>query len=131
MQDSFFNKYKVLILGLLTAVLLALQEVFKEGNETSTKVIVFAAFLAALSFLAQNLRGQWATIAGIIGTAVSTYVTMEQQGHVSWPQIILQMVLALLAVFTPPAKSRGYEHTPTIENARYQGEKIAPSTAKK
>lgn len=124
---EWFNKNKVLIVGLLTAVLLAAQELLKTG-ESSTKVIVFASFLAALTFLAQNLRGQWATIAGILGTAISTYVTMEQTGSVSWSQIILQALLALLAVVAPPPKSRGYENTVTIEQAKYQGEKKTPTT---
>jgi len=125
MQD-FFNKNKVLIVGLLSAVALTLNELFVKG-ETSTKALVFAAFLAAIGFLANNLRGQWATIAGILGTALSTYVTMEQQGSISWPQLILQAVLAVLAMFAPPTKSRGYEHTSVIEQARSHGEMKTPT----
>jgi hypothetical protein len=128
MKQSFFQANKVLIFGLLSAVALGLNEAFATGG-ASTKVLIFAAFLAALSFLANNLRGQWATIAGVIGTALTTYITQEQTGVISWPQIILQAVLALLAVFTPPAKSKGYEYTQTIENAKSQGERIKPSTA--
>jgi hypothetical protein len=92
---------------------------------------VYAGFLAALSFLAKNLRGQWATISGIVATALSTYVTQEQSGAISWPQIILQAVIAFLAVVAPPAKSRGYEHTQTIQNAKAAGETTHPSTASK
>jgi hypothetical protein len=130
MKSTFWNDNKVLIIGLLSAVALALNEIFKTGG-ASTKALVFAAFVAALSFLANNLRGQWASIAGILGTTLATYITMDQTGSVSWQQLILQAVVALLAVVSPPAKSRGYEHTQTIENAKSQGERMKPSTASK
>lgn len=126
MNSNFWNNNKVLIIGLLSAIALALNELFMKG-ESSTKALVFAAFIAALSFLANNLRGQWATIAGILGTSVATYVTMDQSGTISWAQLIMQAVIALLAVVAPPAKSRGYEHTNTIEQAKYSGEKIKPT----
>lgn len=126
MNSNFWNNNKVLIIGLLSAVALALNEIFVKGDY-NTKALVFAAFIAALSFLANNLRGQWATIAGILGTTIATYVTMDQTGNVSWPQLIMQAVIALLAVVAPPAKSRGYEHTVTIEGARYQGERKVPT----
>jgi hypothetical protein len=130
MQQNWFYQNKVVIVGLLTAVLLAVQEAMKAG-ESSTKVFVFAGILAAISFLANNLRGQVATIIGIVGTAISTYVTMDQTGSVSWSQIVLQTMLALLAVFAPPAKSKGYEYTQTIQQAKSQGERIKPSTGSK
>jgi hypothetical protein len=130
MKQGFFNEYKVVIVGLVSAVALALNELFIQG-EASTKVLAYAAFLAALSFLAKNLRGQWATISGIVATALSTYITQEQSGSISWPQIILQAVIAFLAVVAPPAKSRGYEHTQTIQNAKAAGEVSFPSTASK
>lgn len=129
MKRTFFEENKVVILGLTMAVALALNELVIKG-EKSTKALVFAGFLAGLSFLANNLRGQWASIAGIFGTALTTYITMESTGTISWPQIILQAVIAYLAVVAPPAKSRGYEHTNTIEQAKSQGERIYPSTAK-
>lgn len=127
MKSTFFNDNKVMIVGLLSAVALALNEIFVKGDY-NTKALVFSAFIAALSFLANNLRGQWSTIAGILGTSLSTYLTMDQTGTISWPQLILQAVIAILAVVAPPAKSRGYEHTTTIENAKYQGERIKPTT---
>ena len=130
MQQNWFYQNKVVIVGLIAAVLLAVQEAMKAG-ESSTKVFVFAGILAAISFLANNLRGQVATIIGIVGTAISTYVTMDQTGSVSWSQIVLQTMLALLAVFAPPAKSKGYEYTQTIQQAKSQGERIKPSTGSK
>lgn len=126
---DFLNKNKVLILGLLSAIALAVYELMKSG-ESSSKVLAFAAALAATSWMANNLRGQWATIAGVVGTAISTYLTMEQQGTISWAQLILQIVIALLAVVSGPAKSRAYESTSTIASAKAEAERKQPSMAK-
>ncbi len=129
MKQTFFNENKVLIFGLLSAVALTLNETFGAG-EVNLKVLVFAALIAGASFLAKNLRGQWATIAGLVGTAITTYLTMEQQGNISWAQLVLQVVIGFLAITMPPAKSVGYERTPVIENAKAQGEEVKPSLAK-
>ncbi len=129
MKQTFFNENKVLIFGLLSAVALTLNEMFGAG-EASPKVLVFAGLVAAASFLAKNLRGQWATIAGLVGTAITTYLTMEQQGSISWAQLVLQVVIGFLAITMPPAKSVGYERTQLITEAKAQGEDAKPSLAK-
>lgn len=123
---NFFNKYKVIILGLLSAIALAVSELIK-GGESSTKVLILAGMIAAASFLANNIRGQWASIAGLFGTALTTYLTMQQTGSVSWAQLVLTFVIGLLAILAAPAKSRGYETTPTIAQAKSEGEQAAPT----
>lgn len=128
-QETFFQRNKVFIIGALSAVALALHELFSAG-EASVKVLVFAGLLAAASYFAKNLRGQWASIAGLVGTALTTYVTMEQTGTLSWGQLILQVVIGYLAIVSSPAKSLGYERTGTIESAKHQGEAQLPSVAK-
>lgn len=127
-MQEFLNKYKVLIVGLLMAVALPLQEIIVHGA-ASTQVLVFAAFTAALSYVARNFRGQWATIAGLLGTTLATYITMQTAGAVSWSQLVLQFVISILAALTPPAKSRGYENTPEIKLAKQEGEVAVPTSA--
>ena len=127
-MQEFLNKYKVLIVGLLMAVALPLQEIIVHGA-ASTQVLVFAAFTAALSYVARNFRGQWATIAGLLGTTLATYITMQTSGAVSWSQLVLQFVISILAALTPPAKSRGYENTPEIKLAKQEGEVAVPTSA--
>lgn len=127
-MKSFFNKYKVLIIGLLTAVALPLNDLITTG-ETSAKVLAFASVTALLSYAARNFRGQWATIAGFLGTTVATYLTMQENGSVSWAQLVLQLLLQLLAAAAPPAKSRGYENTDLIESAKQKGELAVPTSA--
>lgn len=127
-MSTFFNTYKVIIFGCLSAIILALKELVGTGA-ADTKVLVFAAAIAALSFLANNLRGQVATILGLVLTSLATYMTAEASGTVSWAQIILSLLAAIMAVFIPPAKSVGYERTQVIEQAKKQGEAIVSSSA--
>lgn len=115
---NWFNKNKVLIIGLLSAILLAANELFVRPEPPSVKALLIAGLAAAASFLANNLRGQWASIAGIVGTCVATYITMETTGSISWPQLILQLILGLLAIVSPPPKARSYEHDENIVNAK-------------
>ncbi len=129
MKQTFFNKNKVLIFGLLSAVALTLNETFRAGV-ASPKILVFAALIAAASFLAKNLRGQWATITGLVGNALVVYLTQYEQGNVSIEQLILQFIIGFLAIIMPPAKSIGYERTQVITDAKAQGESVQPSVAK-
>lgn len=127
--QEWFTKNKVLIVGLLSAIVLPIYDLITKG-ETSAKTIVIAVGVALTGFLAKNLRGQWATIAGIIGTVLATYITQSQTGQpISWAQLILQGVVLFLAAVSSPAKSIGYEKTPVISEAKKEGERIAPSTA--
>jgi len=125
-MKEFFNKNKVLIFGLVSAIALAISELIK-GGQSSTKVLVFSGIIAAASFAARNLRGQWASIAGLVGNALAAYLTQLQTGNVQLAQLILQMVIGLLAVLAAPAKSEGYEKSPVITEAKREGEIITPT----
>lgn len=126
MNQTFFQRNKVLLLGLLGSIGLALSA-FVGQQAIEVKPLAYAVLTAALSYLANNLRGQWVSVAGIFGTLLSTYITMEQTGTISWQQLILQGIVAFIAVVAPPAKSRGYEHTDEIVMAKVKGEQIAPT----
>lgn len=128
-MKAFFEKYKVLIFGLLTAIALPLNDLAQHG-EISVKVWVYAGFTAGLTFVAKNFRGQWATISGILGTGLAMYMTMESNGTVNWSQLIMFMVLQILAAVAPPAKSIGYEKSDTIKDAVQEGENRFPTMAK-
>lgn len=126
---NFLKANKVLIFGLLLSIILPIYELISKG-ETSLKVLVVAAGGALTAFLARNLRGQWATIAGIFGTMLATYVTQDQLGHtISWTQIILQGIVLFLTSQMPAAKSIAYEQTPTIMKAKQQAENAVPTIA--
>lgn len=128
-MKEFFDKNKVLIIGLLSAIALPVYELLKNG-ETSTKVLVMSGAVALTSYLARNLRGQWATIAGAVGTMLATYIIQDQTGlPISWAQIIMQGLVLLLAASAPPPKSRGYESTAIIMEAKKEGEIAVPTPA--
>lgn len=128
-MKEFFDKYKVLIIGLLSAIALPVYELIKNG-ETSTKVLVMSGAVALTSYLARNLRGQWATIASAVGTMLATYIIQDQTGQpISWAQIIMQGLVLLLAASAPPPKSRGYENTAIIMEAKKEGEIAVPTAA--
>jgi hypothetical protein len=127
-MKAWFNKYKVIIFGLLAAIALPINDLITQGG-VSTKAIVFAGVTAALTFAARNLRGQWATIAGLLGTTATYYLTMDTSGNVDWSKIIMFFIVQILAIVAPPAKSVGYERTDTIMEAKQEGEEIKPSIA--
>jgi len=59
---NWFNQHKVLLIGLLMAAALPINDLLTTG-ETNVKTLVISGFAAVLSFGARNFRGQWATIA--------------------------------------------------------------------
>ena len=122
-MNTFFEKNKVFLLGLLASIGVALNS-FIGKPEIEWKPLAFAIFTAILSYMANNLRGQWVTIAGVVATLFSTYMTMEQTGTVSWQQLAMQAVVALIAVVAPPPKVSGYEKSSTIQEAKVEGEQI-------
>jgi len=75
-MKEFLIKNKVVIIGVATAVALAISELIKGGN-ASISVLVFSGLIAGASWIARNLRGQWATIAGLVGNALAAYLTMQ------------------------------------------------------
>ncbi len=125
----WFNTYKVLIFGFLAAVALPVLELFQEG-EVSVKVGIYAAITAALAWAGRNLRGQWVTIIGILTSAFLMFTGQEENGSVEWRKIISFMLIQLMTLFVPPAKSLGYERTPVIKEAKAEGEQNIPTSAK-
>ena len=128
-MKDFFNQHKVLIIGFLSAIFLPLQDLVNRG-EISWQTGVTAFAVAATGYLARNLRGQWATISGILGTVVADYVAQSTSGKpVNVWQLVMTFVVLFLAASSSPAKSRGYEHTDTIVEAKAAGETLTPTLA--
>jgi hypothetical protein len=123
MNKSFWDKNKVFILGLLGSIAVVLQQ-FTTGEETNWKVIGMAVFIAVLSKIANEWRGQGLSIVGIIGSLAGVFVTIQQTGQFSWTQFALQAIIAVIATAAPDPKSRGYENTQVIKDAKAQGEQI-------
>lgn len=119
---------KVIIFGLLSAVAMTVQELSSE-YATDYKVLALAAFVAAVSFLAKNLRGQWATIIGsVLPSLVVILDKVETHTPITWGAMGSAMVLAFLGVVAPPAKSLSYETSPVVAEAKKEAAEIDASS---
>lgn len=125
-MKSFWNSNKVFILGLLGAIAVSVQE-FATQPEVDWKVVGFAALMAVLSYFAKEWRGQGVSITGIVGTLAATFLTVHQTGNFTWLQFTTSAILAVLAAAGADPKSRGYEASHNIVEAKKEGEVINPA----
>ena len=116
MKDNFFIRNRVFILGLVSSVVLAVQQILNT-NPIDFKVIGYAALMAGLSFVANQWRGKGVTLLGIIGTLAASFVTINETGTFSWYQFAISAIMALLSAVAPPPKPSTYEKDETIVNA--------------
>lgn len=124
---NWFEKNKVLLIGLLAAIIMDLQQVLSEP-QVDWRVIGLSVAIVVTSFLSKNLRGQWITILGSVGASLSIILT-SVSGHVpiSWFQIVSTLVLNILSAVSPAGKSLAYEQSPTVETAKAQAKQIDAS----
>lgn len=118
MNTTFWDKWKVFILGLAGAVAIALQELLANNPTPDYKVYAYAALMAALSFVATEWRGKNVSITGIIGTLAGVFVSLNTTGTFTWNQFILSGIAAVLATVAPPPKPSTYEHDANIVSAK-------------
>lgn len=121
-----WDDYKVFVLGVAGAVMLAVQEIALQPK-IDWKVIGLSGGIAAISYAAKNWRGQSASGIGMLGNSAFAFMTVHQTGHFTWSQFFLQLMLVFGFAFMPDPKSRGYEQTDTIKQAKVEGEIIKPS----
>lgn len=125
MQQTFWDKNKVFILGLLGAVLITAQPFFSEGQQHHDwKTIGAAILLAASSFVAREWRGQGLSITGIIGTTAFVYTEMANTGTITLPNFLIAVGLQVVTLAMPDPKSRGYENSEVIKKAKIEGDAI-------
>lgn len=125
MQQTFWQKNKVFITGLIGAIIIGLLPVLQPGMNQSTTiaVIVMAAVTAISSYLAKNLRGKAQSIAGII-FSVLTMVLPVAFAHgkldlQALASLILTQVAAQFFGFSSsPFKPSTYEHNEAIAEAK-------------
>ncbi|HTE32718.1 MAG TPA: hypothetical protein VK666_20195 [Chryseolinea sp.] len=132
MQLTFWQKNKVFLLGLLAAFAAGITP-FVQTASTSEQVkwttVGFAAGLAILSYLAKEWRGQGLSIVGILGNAAGVITTLlSTGGHIDPVQLVLQLLLSVIAAAGADPKSRGYEQSTVIKEAKKEGEEIQPAS---
>lgn len=116
---TFWQKWRVFIIGAASSIVFTLQEMLsKPQEEQSVKVYILAGVMALLSFVASQWRGQGVTITGIIGTLAYTFVTIQQTGNFTWGQFALAALVAILGAVAPPPKPMTYETNKQIVDAK-------------
>jgi hypothetical protein len=120
---AFFSKYKVILTGLAGAIILAIVNV-QDSPTLSFSSFVMPAVLAATSFVGQQLRGQWSSIAGIFFSVLIGFIQSKlnhQPFHFDangFKTIMAQLAILYFGYTAPPAKSASYEKDPAIEKAK-------------
>lgn len=122
-MQKLLDKNKVFLLGLAGAITVVLQQ-FLGQPEVDWKVVGYAGFMAALSYIANAWRGQGTSILGIVGTLAGTFVAIQTTGTFTWNQFIISSVAAILAAVAPPPKLKEYEETAPIVEAKKEAEEI-------
>jgi hypothetical protein len=119
---QWLSSNKVILFGILSAGILAVQQLASQYPK-DYKVLGLAAFIAVLSFLAKDLRGQWGSILGSLipslGIVLSNLETVPPT-PIAWWQFFGAVALAIGGVLAPPAKSLAYESSPAIVQAKAQ-----------
>lgn len=117
-MKKFLQDNQILLTGLITAIIVALQQFIGNTNPVDWKVVGFAVLIAASSWAGNNLRGKGVSVLGIIGVAGYAVSTTAINGHIDLNQLILAFVIAAGALIAPPAKPASYETNPTIVAAK-------------
>lgn len=105
-MNKFFAKNWVFISGLLAAIAVTLQQ-FMVPGPVEWKAVGYAVLMAALSYLANQWRGQGVSFTGIVGTLAYTFITISSAGTFSWGQFILSAIVAVISAVAPQPKPVG------------------------
>lgn len=127
--QSFWHKYQVLISGLISAIVLSLQQF--TSTTIDWKVIGFAALLAAASWAGNNLRGKGVSVIGVIGVAGYAIASVAVNGMINLNQLILAFLIGLGALVAPPPKSAAYEQSAIVTRAKEEAKAIDNAPPKK
>lgn len=101
---TFFQKNRVFIIGLISAILIATEQYL--AGPVDYKVIGYAALMAVISYFANNLKGDIASIIGIIGTDLTSIIpSLINHSSISWLQIAVQTLAAIIALLAPSPTS--------------------------
>ena len=108
-MSDFIKKNWVFISGLISAIILVLQQVLMQPTIEVIPMLV-ALGIAILGYVANQWRGQGVTILGIIGILAYTFVqTYTTTNSLDWKQFIIMAIAAILSAIAPPPKGLSYE----------------------
>ena len=112
-MKSFWTKYHVFIIGLFSSVCISISE-FTTATKIDWLVVGYAVYVAVGSYLAKNLKGQVATIAGILLTSGSSVNSLlHNGGNVNASQLLLSVAVSIGLALAHPATPPATVDTPT------------------
>jgi hypothetical protein len=117
-MKKWLQDNQVLLTGLITSIIVALQQFLGTGKPVDWIVVGFSVLVAASAWAGNNLRGKGVSVAGLIGAAGYAFATTAINGHIDLNQLILAFVIAAGALIAPPPKPASYETNPTIVAAK-------------
>lgn len=129
-MKKFILDNKVFITGIIVALLTSIYELFSTNGEPSGWVLAWSASIAILSYLANNVRGQWASIISVVlSTAIMFFQAHENPDGLTMKEIattvLLPLVIKILGLFyTAPPKDRAYEHAQPIQQAKAEANRV-------
>jgi len=125
---AWLSKNKVLIFGILSAVAMNVEQYFSASSGFSWPIILLSSGVVITSFLAKNLRGQWITILGSVGSFMTVLLnSLDSHTPIVWRTAIITLVVNILAAVAPAGKSLSYEQSPNVEAAKAQAKAIDAS----
>lgn len=133
--ETFWQRNKVFITGLVTSVALAVQQIFFTSAEgINYRAMALAALVAIASYIGNAWRGKGVSIAGFIGVIGYALAQILTTGTFTWPQFVAAVLTGILALVAPPPKPSTYEHNATIVEAKeippIDQVKVIPDNAK-
>jgi hypothetical protein len=102
-MKEFIIKNRVLVSGIISALLLALQQ-FIGIEKIDYKVVAYAGLMAVISVLANTWKLKGLTIAGIIGTLAKVFYDVQTGGEFSWEKFGILACIALLSATSEALK---------------------------
>lgn len=103
-MKEFLQKNYVLVAGILSAVVLTLQQVMG-SHPTDFKVIGMSLLLAVLGVLANQWKGAGVTVTGIIGNLAYTFISIYNTGTFTWAEFGTTALITVLLALSEGLKS--------------------------
>jgi hypothetical protein len=122
---AWLSKNKVLLFGLASAIAINVQQYFTTNEILNWPAILLSSGIVITSFLAKNLRGQWITILGSVGSFFTVLLnSIDSNTPIVWRTAILTLVVSILAAVAPAGKSLSYEQSGPVETAKAEAKAI-------
>jgi hypothetical protein len=123
MDTTFWQKNKVFITGIITAVLTALAPLVLQSQIVEWKAAVIAVAIAVGGYVGNEARGKGWTMGTQISAAILALSTGLNQDLTLF-QLGFFILLSFIGIPIPPTKPDSYETSPTIQQAHAEADAI-------